>query len=86
MIRNSRPRPEGYEPLALAPDEVKARFKKTADLAHQQPMAAIKLMCLSCVCWEYPQAKQCEIRTCALWAANCRIFVRGEGPVGTETR
>ena len=77
MTRNTRPRPEGYEPLALAPDEVKARFKKTADLAHQQPLKAIKLKCLDCSSWDYAEAKRCEIKTCALWASNRRVFLSG---------
>ena len=71
-----RSRPEGYAPLALAPEKAKARYKKTADRAHREPMQAIKLHCIGCVCWEYAETKECEIRTCALWALNLRVFGR----------
>ena len=46
----------------------------SAALAHRQPQAAIKLMCLSCVCWDYQEARRCENNDCALWAFNRRIF------------
>ena len=74
----SRPRPVGYEPLALAPRPATARYEKSALLAHQQPRAAIKLKCLDCCGWEYREAKRCEIRSCPLWALNRRIFARGQ--------
>ena len=74
MSSSARPKPEGYEPLALAPEKAKARSSKAADLAHRQPLKAIRLKCLDCCCWDYTEAKKCEIRTCALWALNRRIF------------
>ncbi len=64
----------GFAPRATATKEVRDRYEKTAALAHQQPMKAIKLKCLDCVCWDYAEAKRCEINTCALWAMNRRIF------------
>ena len=78
-MSRTRSKPEGYAPLALAPERAKARYEKTASRAQQQPMAAIKLKCLGCCAWEYAEAKQCQISTCALWALNRRIFARGAG-------
>ena len=74
MARNSRPRPEGYDPLALAPEKAKPRYAKTAERSHTQPMAAIKLTCLDCCGWEYTEAKRCEVKSCPMWAFNRRIF------------
>ena len=70
--------PQGFDPGHHAPKEVGDRYEKTAALAHRQAQAAIKLKCLDCCGWEYPEAKQCEIRTCPLWALNRRIFARHE--------
>ena len=76
MTRKLRPRPEGYDPLALAPEKAKARYAKTASRAHRQSMPAIKLKCIECCAYKHNEAKKCEIRTCALWALNRRIFAR----------
>ncbi len=82
MTKNTRPRPECYAPLALAPEKAQARLGKTADRTHREPMAASKLMCLGCVGWEYAEAKRCEINTCALWALNRRIFSKDDADSG----
>ncbi len=68
------PCPHGFAPRATETKRDRDRYEKTAALAHQQPMKAIKLKCLDCCGWEYEEAKRCEIRTCPLWALNRRIF------------
>ena len=62
------------ETAPLDPEKAQARYKKTADRAHRQSMLAIELKCIECCTYEHNEAKKCEIRTCALWALNRRIF------------
>lgn len=80
MSQNTRPRFEGFDPLALAPPKEKKRYAKLAGRAATQPRAAVKLGCIECCGWEYAEAKRCEIRTCAHWALNRRIFKRRPAP------
>ena len=78
--RAARPRPPGFDPLALAPPQAAKRYRKPAERAHRQPLSAIKLMCLECCCWDHTEAKRCEIRSCPLWAQNRRVFGRAKHP------
>lgn len=66
--------PDGFDPLGMAPPKAAKRYEKAAAVAHTQPMKAIKLMCLSCVCWDFGESKRCQIQTCPLWALNRQIF------------
>ena len=79
MSRTTRPRPEGYVPLSLAPESARGRYARRAAGAHREPMAAIKLKCLDCSGWTYREAKECQIRSCPLWALNRWIFTRHDG-------
>jgi hypothetical protein len=72
--------PAGFEPLALMPTrDLPPRWKKhwqrLADRAHASPLAAVALHCADCCAWERTEAARCEVRQCALWALNRRIFV-----------
>ena len=80
MSRNTDQRTDGYDPVALAPPKAQKRYAKLAVRAATQPRAATKLGCLSCCCWDYGEAKRCEIRSCAHWALNRRIFKGGRSP------
>ena len=68
---------EGFNPVALMPKDVPAgkaeRWRKMAKRCGQS-RPAIELKCLDCCGWERPEAKRCQIRTCALWALNQRVF------------
>ena len=66
--------PTGFEPLQTCPKELRQRWQRRAASAHTQPMRAIELKCLDCAAWYRPEAARCEIRGCALWAFNRRIF------------
>ena len=81
-----RPRPEGFDPLGMAPPAEADRYRKLGDRAHQAPMVAIKAKCLECCAWSYPEAARCEIRTCPLWALNRWIFARGSVEREVECR
>ena len=75
--------PTGFEPLARLPKrDLPPRWKKywqlLADRAHTHPLAAVELHCVDCCGWERTEAARCEVRQCALWALNRRIFGAGE--------
>ncbi len=38
------------------------------------PLKAVKLKCLDCCGWDYPETKRCETHACALWLLHQRIF------------
>ena len=73
------PRPEGCEPLAMAPPKAVRRYRRLCERVHREAMAGVKAKCLDCCAWEYAEAKSCEIKTCPLWALNRRIFHRRTG-------
>ena len=71
--------PAGFEPLALVPKRGlpprwKSYWERLADRAHTHPLAAVELHCIDCSGWERTEAARCEVRQCALWALNRRIF------------
>lgn len=66
--------PAEFEPLQTCPKELRQRWQRRAAVADTQPMRAIELKCLDCAAWYRPEAARCEIRGCALWAFNRRIF------------
>lgn len=71
---------EGFNPVALMPHDVPpskaSRWKKLAAKAATggNAFAAVELKCIDCCGWERTVAASCEIKTCALWALNRRIF------------
>jgi hypothetical protein len=72
-MADQRP-PARFEPLATCPKTKRGRYAARAARAHVGFRAAVELKCLDCVSWERPEATRCQIRTCALWAANRSIF------------
>jgi hypothetical protein len=68
-----------FEPLStlpkagMPPSKVR-RWSRLATVADTQSRAAIELKCLECSAWERPQARDCHIEGCPLWAINRRIF------------
>jgi len=60
--------------LRFCPPRLWRRYERTLKLARTRPTAAIKLNCLDCVCWDYGEARRCEITYCALYRFNRRIF------------
>lgn len=74
--------PAGFQPVARMPNRnLPPRWKKywqqLADRAHTHPLAAVELHCIDCCGWERTEAAHCEVRQCALWALNRRIFGSG---------
>ncbi len=67
---------DGFAPLRDCPAGKRDRYAATAAKAHE-PFKAVKLKCLDCSGWDYPEAKQCTIRHCALWKLNKRVFKGG---------
>jgi hypothetical protein len=66
-----------FDPLHDCP--TKPRYERTAQRARDgSAFQAVKLKCLDCSGWYYTEAKTCEIRTCALWLLNRRIFKGGK--------
>ena len=77
--RRTKEPPVGFKPLALMPNRDlpprwKEEWERLADRAHTHPLAAVELHCIDCCGWERTEAADCEIRQCALWGLNLRIF------------
>ena len=72
--RSPREAAAKFEPLQTCPKKERPRWERRAAVADTQPMRAIELKCLDCSSWSRPEAVRCEIRRCALWAFNRRIF------------
>ena len=70
----SSPNRDGFDPLALAPPKARKRYARLAERARTQARAATKLGCIECCCWDYAEAKRCEINTCSHWSVNRLIF------------
>ena len=66
------------DPLEFCPVKTRGRYRRAAKAIVEGGAgalkSAIKLKCLDCVCWDYKEAKKCEITGCPLWAFNRRIF------------
>ncbi len=69
-----RTRPPEFDPLRTAPPKAQRRYARLGEKAHQSPLSAVKLHCLSCVGWSYPEARSCQIATCGLYGMNQHIF------------
>ncbi len=59
------------------PPRWKDYWQRLADRAHTHPLAAVELHCIDCCGWQRTEAARCEVRQCALWALNVRIFGAG---------
>lgn len=56
------------DPLSTCPEHLRARYRRAAEASRRgSRVAAIKLKCLDCVCWNSAEVRRCEIRDCALW-------------------
>lgn len=55
--------------LATCPENQRERHKKRAAavVSKRSKAAAIRLKCLECCAWQMVEARNCEIRDCALW-------------------
>ena len=66
-----------FRPIATMPKDVpetkRIRWEKLAKIA-DRAFPAIELHCLDCVCWNRPEAADCQISSCSLWLLNRRIF------------
>src|SRR6266850_6911030 len=56
-----------FQPLEGIGGETRKRYQKLAERAARNPLDAIKLNCIECNGWDYPEAKRCEIKRCPLW-------------------
>lgn len=65
--------------LTLAPALAQRRYAQMAHRALWQPSPAIKLFCIECMGYSYPDAKGCENERCPLWAVSRRLFRVSEG-------
>jgi hypothetical protein len=72
-----------FEPLKLAPKELRKRYALRAQRAEHSYKSAIELKCVECAGWERSEAKRCQITSCPLWAANQRVF-RGSSAAEQE--
>lgn len=64
-----------YAPLHYCPKEMVSRYERTAGLAREgSAFQAVKLKCLDCMGWDYPETKRCNTPQCALWLLNRRVF------------
>ena len=56
--------------LATCPEDQRERWKSVAIRAENGPRqrdAAIRIKCLECCAWQAPEARNCQLRDCALW-------------------
>ena len=65
---------EGLAPLKHAPEKIAESLEKQAKMIDRSMRAAIKIKCIECSGWSRPEAKACQIKTCALYAWNRKIF------------
>jgi len=70
---SGRFRPTATMP-ADVPEKYRLRWERLAEVADRQYRAAVELHCADCCCWYRPEARDCAISTCSLWALNRRIF------------
>jgi len=57
------------------PPDKQERYGALAEQAKKgRYRAAVKLKCLECCAWSYPEAKRCSIVGCSLHVINQRIF------------
>ena len=65
--------PEGYDPLADCPPERRRQFEPLAERCRAGSLPAMaKLFCLQCMGFYRAEVKNCEAKTCALFARNMR--------------
>lgn len=76
---------EGLAPLKFAPEKVAEALEKQAKLVDRSMRAAIKIKCIECSGWNRVEAKNCHIKTCALYAHNRKIFDKKNIEVEDET-
>lgn len=76
---------EGLMPLKNAPEKVAQTLEKQAKLVDRSMRAAIKIKCIECSGWSRVEAKNCHIKSCALFAHNRKIFAKKELEVEDET-
>lgn len=80
LERTSVAREGGFRPLATCPSSVpptkRRRWEALGRQAGKRYRAAVELKCLECCAWSRPEARRCEIQSCALWAISARIFKR----------
>ncbi len=53
--------------LATCPTPKRDRWRSTADRAGKSKVAASRLKCLECCCWQENEVRMCQITNCALW-------------------
>ena len=76
---------EGLEPLKFAPKKVAEALERQAKIVDKSMRAAIKIKCIECSGWSRVEAKGCQIKTCALYSHNRKIFDKKNIEVENET-
>lgn len=67
------------ESLKHAPADLPDRYRKMAERAANgfrkgNLKAAVKLHCVQCMGWSFPDARDCEARECPLWIQSRMLF------------
>lgn len=76
---------EGLAPLRNAPKKVAESLENQAKMIDRSMRAAIKIKCIECSGWSRVEAKNCQIKSCALYAWNRKIFDKKNIEVEDET-
>lgn len=58
---------EKRDVLATCPQDRQDRWRSTASRVGKSKVAAIRIKCLECCCWQEAEVRQCQIVNCALW-------------------
>jgi hypothetical protein len=56
------------------PPRARSKYGKMTWRVSRSFTAAVKLKCLECSCWSYPEVQLCEVRRCPLYDMRTRLF------------
>lgn len=70
--------------LAHAPALAQRRYRNMAMQALKWRGPAIKLFCIECMGYSYPDAKACDTERCPLWAVSRPMFLRNQASDSAE--
>lgn len=65
---------EGLAPLKFCPEKLAKDLERQAKMIDRSMRAAIKIKCIECCGWNRVEVKGCQIKTCALYFHNRKIF------------
>jgi hypothetical protein len=56
------------------PARARSKYGKMTWRVGRSFTAAVRLKCLECSCWSYPEVQLCDVRRCPLYDMRTRLF------------